>query len=399
MIRFKYIPLVAVTLYIVSFISLSPSVLRFVVPVLNGATFLVASIFALGLLFLKQRLNVPLINKYFIFSIYICSFYYLFLALISLNTIYFLRFAQFLATIPILLLLWSIRFKSIQFNQAFYIVVSVLSLLNVLTIFYCTTFKPLPILSFNYSVAGVSYLVPFSFTNSYFQYSGLIRPSSFFDESSTFGQYSFFVFLSASRFYLPATNFFFTIITSACLSLGLFSSYVAYYATILVTSLINFFTKRFYQVFKIRRVILVLLPILVVASIVPFTFFASDSSIVSEYIVTRFNIDTLVDSGRYYNLSRDITAFTNHPFFGLSIAGKVAAGNNPFSILAEYGIIGYIIFYLPFICFISKSLRKYKTKFRIALLFSLIPFMFSRPEIGSASILLLTGGLIHPSDS
>ncbi|WP_222929830.1 hypothetical protein [Synechococcus sp. NOUM97013] len=128
-------------------------------------------------------------------------------------------------------------------------------------------------------------------------------------------------------------------------------------------------------------------------------FLVVDTSIISEYILSRFSIDKIADSGRYYNLFRDLSAFTKYPFFGVSILGKGAAGNNPFSILAEYGIIGFLIYYMPFLFFILKSLNKYNLKHRIAFLVSLIPFMISKPEIGSASILLLTGGLIHPSDT
>lgn len=247
-----------------------------------------------------------------------------------------------------------------------------------------------PLFEVQYSESGISYFLWLTTSNVYLDVSNirLIRYSGFFDEPGTFGLYSFFaIILNKIYFQNKKIEIWLIILTLFTLSIAFYASMIAYY--------LFFYLKRAnFKSFVVIFTVLGVTSFYIIEN-------KEDASIgkLYEFTLKRFEVNdsSLAENNRAPLIEHDKNVFFKYPILGSGKTKEEIFGSNIFSILAQYGIFGFLFYYafLLYFCFQIILMNRKEIFFYIKILLLIILNFYSRPEMSSVFTLLVFVSIIY----
>lgn len=248
-----------------------------------------------------------------------------------------------------------------------------------------------PLFEIQYSASGISYFLGLTTTNVYYNLDSLriIRFSGFFDEPGAFALYSIFALILNKIYYKNRSYEILLIFTTV------FTFSMAYYVIIFMYFVLFYAKMKYIKYYM-----------MVVFAIAVFGFYLNNYSgdnrtieYLERFTFERFETsddgllkgDNRVDAQR---IDKDI--FVNNILCGV-VDSTNLGGNNIYTVLARFGIVGSIFYYLLIFYFL-RLILKLPHKQRVIylkLLFILLLNLFHRPEFSSAFIIISIYTMIY----
>jgi hypothetical protein len=256
-------------------------------------------------------------------------------------------------------------------------------------IFFLHAIKGLePIFYVSYG-GDISFFLGLTTTNVFINTENIriLRYSGFFDEPGAFALFSTFALVINKVYFDNKRNEFLLIVFT------FFTFSMAFYFTMIFYFLF-FYLKR--STFIYFLIIFISIPITFMV------FKKIDIDIYTKFTsmtIDRF-IETQTDpssSNRSDLMKHDYKAFIENPFFGTGPSSDSVAGSNVYAVIAKYGIVGSLFFYIFLVyilLLIFKIRNKEKTKF-LKLFFIISLSFFHRPELSSVFTLSIFYMIIY----
>ena len=241
-----------------------------------------------------------------------------------------------------------------------------------------------PIFQVQYSSTGTTYFLGLTSTNVYYNLDNLrvIRFSGFFDEPGAFSLYSLFATL-INKIYFDNRKYEKMLIITT-----LFTFSIAYFSIILLYFILFYFKRQYIKYFLFATLI-----------IFAFSLYLNNYSgdnksllYLNKFTFERFKMDAdgnISGNNRKDASIADKKIFFDNLFWGVGDSTQIA-GNNVFSVVARFGIIGSLFYYAIIIYFIILILKAPNTdkQIYIKVLFLILMNLFHRPEFSAAFIII-----------
>lgn len=248
-----------------------------------------------------------------------------------------------------------------------------------------------PLFTVDYSASGTSYFLGLTTTNVYYNIAGIriIRFSGFFDEPGTFGMYSIFAILLNKAFFNNKKIEIYLIIVS------LFTFSVAFIITIFIYFLFFYINRNNVKYLFIFAVLITSVYFLLNKNI--------DNPTIKQLYTMSFarfmenEEGVMTGNNRIDRMEEDKAVFQSSPILGVGSVKDEVRGANIYSILAKYGIIGSIFYYIfiIYLLILIINLKKSSRLFYLKIFFIILLGFYHRPELSSVFSLLIFISLIH----